>query len=74
MKVSSKNLIREMKNFIASGQSFAAKQGETDDLVMASILSVRMIQSLMNWDQNLFERLQDEVEKAEIMMPMHIGL
>jgi Terminase large subunit, T4likevirus-type, N-terminal/Terminase RNaseH-like domain len=74
MKVSSKNLIREMKNFIAAGQSFAAKQGETDDLVMASILSVRMIQLLMNWDQHLFERLQDEVEKAEIMMPMPIGL
>lgn len=70
----SKNLIRELKNFIASGQSFAAKQGETDDLVMATVLCVRMIQQLVNWDQNLFEKLQDDAEKADIVMPMPIGM
>jgi hypothetical protein len=70
----SKNLIRELKNFIASGQSFAAKSGETDDLVMATVLCVRMIQQLVNWDQNLFEKLQDDVEKADIIMPMPIGM
>lgn len=73
IKLTSKNLIRELKNFVAYGQSFAAKQGETDDLVMSTILCVRQIQQLTNWDQNLFERLQDEVEKADIVMPMPIG-
>lgn len=74
IRLSSKNLIRELKTFVASGQSFAAKQGETDDLVMATVLCVRMIQLLVNWDQNLFDRLQDEAEKADIVMPMPIGI
>jgi len=74
MKVLSKNLIREMKNFIASGMSFAAKTGETDDLVMATLLVVRLIQVLVNWDQNLFERLQEDNSTSEIVMPMPIGM
>lgn len=74
LKLLSKNLIRELKNFVAAGQSFAAKTGETDDLVMSTILCVRQIQLLTQWDQGLFDRLQDDVERAEIVMPMPIAL
>ena len=38
MRVASKNLISEMKTFVAKGTSFEAKEGETDDLVMAMLL------------------------------------
>jgi hypothetical protein len=74
MKLLSKNLLRELKNFVAAGQSYAAKSGETDDLVMATILCVRMIQMLTNWDQKLFEHLQEDAGKAELIMPMPIGM
>ena len=40
---------------------------------MSTVLCVRQIQLLTNWDQNLFNSLQDEVERADIVMPMPIG-
>lgn len=52
-KVASKNLLSELKNFVASGGSYAAKAGETDDLVMSMLLALRISQSLQNYDQNL---------------------
>jgi hypothetical protein len=36
-------LISELKTFVALGSSYAAKPGETDDLVMSSLLAVRML-------------------------------
>lgn len=53
LTVSSKNLISELKNFIASGGSYAAKIGEKDDLVMSMLLAVRMTQALQNYNVDL---------------------
>ena len=38
----SKNLISELKVFVATGEGYRAKLGFTDDLVMATILAIRM--------------------------------
>ncbi len=70
MKIQSKNLVSELKNFVASGNSYKAKPGEHDDLVMSTLLAVRMASTVSSWDQKLFERLRDSEE--EIMMPMPI--
>ena len=70
MQVNSKNLVSELKNFVASGNSYKAKPGEHDDLVMSTLLAVRMASTVSSWDQKLFERLRDSEE--EIMMPMPI--
>lgn len=59
MIINSANLISELKNFEALGASFAAKPGETDDLIMALLLTVRMIQTLQNFDPELDNRLRD---------------
>ena len=42
MTIRSKNLISELKTFIAKNTSYAAKQGETDDLVSATLLMIRI--------------------------------
>ena len=70
MVIQSKNLVSELKNFVASGNSFKAKPGEHDDLVMSTILAVRMASTISSWDQKLFERLRDSEE--ELIMPMPI--
>jgi hypothetical protein len=70
MIIKSKNLVSEMKNFVASGNSFKAKPGEHDDLVMSTLLAVRMASTISSWDQKLFERLRDSAE--ELIMPMPI--
>ena len=65
--VASKALVSEFKTFVALGNSFAAKPGETDDLVMAMLLAVRMAVFLREFDPLLDEKLSS---KDEILLPM----
>ena len=67
MHIASKALISELKNFVASGQSFAAKLGEHDDLVMATLLALRMMQTLQNYDAILDAEIKDANEFIEPM-------
>jgi len=70
LKIYSKNLISELKSFVASGNSYMAKIGETDDLVSATLLAVRIILHLRQYDASLSQSLQ--VDKSEIIPPMPI--
>jgi len=69
IEIKSKNLISELKTYIARGQSYAAKDGETDDLVSATLLIVRMSYEVRQWDTGLFDRLKDDID-SEQDMPM----
>jgi hypothetical protein len=68
LHIASKPLISELKTFVASGSGFAAKIGETDDLVMSMLLAVRMAVFLREFDPNLDEQLKDNTDN--ILMPM----
>jgi len=67
MNIASKALISELKTFVASGQSYAAKIGEHDDLVMSTILALRMMQMLQSFDAELDAELRDSSEFIEPM-------
>jgi len=69
LTVASKNLISELKTFVAMENSFKAKVGETDDLVMSTILIVRMVQLLKSFDPNLDEHLRDSLDDFIEPMP-----
>lgn len=73
MIVASKILISELKTFIASENSFKAKLGETDDLVMAMLLAIRMATFLREFDMNLDERLKDNSDDMIMPMPFIIA-
>ena len=62
-------MISELKNFIASGGSYAAKIGEHDDLVMSTLLAVRMIQMLQSFDATLDSELKDGIDDFIEPMP-----
>lgn len=68
MDIYSKNLISELKTFVASGAGYAAKPGETDDLVMALILIIRMAQMLQSYDSSLDTAMRDTLD--DIIEPM----
>jgi hypothetical protein len=53
---------------VAKSNSFAAKEGETDDLVMSMLLAVRMAVFLREYDPYLDEKLKDDTE--DMIMPM----
>ena len=59
LKIHSKNLVKQLKFFVSRGDSFAAKQGEHDDCVMSTILCIRMMQMVTNWDDRVGELLKD---------------
>ena len=67
--IASKNLISELKTFVATGLGFAAKPGETDDLVTSMLLAVRMIQILQSFDSDLDEKLRANVDD-DFLEPM----
>ena len=67
MTIKSHSLVSELKNYIASKNSFAAKLGETDDLVAATLLSIRMIQDLGDYHYNLEEQIRDH---EDIILPL----
>jgi hypothetical protein len=53
LKIFSKKLISELKTFISSGSSYAAKVGETDDLVLSMLLALRMLDQIRNYVPNM---------------------
>ena len=68
MTIVSKPLISELKTFVSSSASYAAKPGETDDLVMSLILIVRMAMLLQSYDSQLDDALRDTLD--DIIEPM----
>jgi hypothetical protein len=69
LTVNSKPLISELKNFVSHGVSFSAKPGEKDDLVMSTMLVVRMVQMLQNFDSDLDSKLKDSLDDYIEPMP-----
>jgi len=68
MTVVSKPLISELKTFVANGPTYSAKPGETDDLVMALILVIRMAMLLQSFDSQIDFSMKDSIE--DIVEPM----
>jgi hypothetical protein len=67
MTLYSRSLISELKSFVASGGSYAAKIGDTDDLVMSTLLTVRMVQLLSEYHVDLDNYMRDH---DEIIVPL----
>ena len=70
LEIASKNLLREIKTFIAKGNSFSAKDGEKDDLVMALVLIIRMAQELTSYEDQAFEYLIEGNDDDDYDDPM----
>jgi hypothetical protein len=69
MTIHSASLISELKTFVAHGTSYAAKPGETDDLVMSTVLAIRMMQILQSYHAELDTQLRDHSDNTIEPMP-----
>ena len=75
MLLKSKPLISELKGFVATGSSFQAKSGMGDDLVSATLLALRIMAVLKDWDPrvyNTFKSMENELD-YEPPMPIFIS-
>jgi len=75
MQVHSKPLITELKNFVATGSSYTAKSGTHDDLISATLLAIRMMTVLKDWDPRVYNtfNLAEHDDNYEPPMPIFIS-
>jgi len=59
--LNSKPLLSELKNFVARGNGYAAKPGETDDLVMSLILCIRVISYISTFDDDVYSKVNSSI-------------
>lgn len=50
-------LVQEMKHFVRSAGSYAAKPGSTDDLIMATMIVVRLLSEIATFDQAAYDKM-----------------
>ena len=76
LQIRSKLLVKQLKFFIAKGDSFAAKSGEHDDCVMSTLLCIRMMQMVTNWDDKVGELMKDafDTDQGEHRDPLPFSI
>ena len=57
LQLYSKSLIHELKYFIARGKGYSASIGETDDLVMAMLIAIRVAQEVAQWEDGMMDAI-----------------
>jgi hypothetical protein len=72
MIVHSKPLISELKGFVATGSSYQAKSGINDDLVSATLLAIRMMAVLKDWDPRVYNTFNQAEHDDDYEPPMPI--
>jgi hypothetical protein len=74
MAIVSKSLISELKTYVANGVTFKGKNEESDDLVSAMLLAIRMIVMLGDWDPVVYDKMIEDarLEDYDLPMPIHI--
>jgi len=65
MLINSDQLIKELKTFVATESSFKAKPGSHDDLVMAMVLVVRMLDTVLHWSNSVGD-LKEHIDDDEL--------
>jgi hypothetical protein len=59
-------LVSELKNFVPRGGSYAAKLGATDNVVMATIICIRIVEILQSWGHEISEEIKETIPLGEI--------
>jgi hypothetical protein len=57
----SRALISELKNFVSSGNSFKAKPGASDDLIMALIIAIRMTEYISAFEDDVYNAVNNSL-------------
>ncbi len=81
LEIASKSLASELKHFVARGKSYEARSGQTDDLVMATVVFVRMAMFIASWDDESHESMNTtgdnvfgDTDNDEYDDPMPMGM
>jgi hypothetical protein len=73
MVIHSKPLLSELKTFVATGVGFSAKRGESDDLISALLLIIRMANVLADWDPYIYEKITEKLDEQIEPLPFFVS-
>lgn len=72
LRINSNLLLDELKDYIRTGGSYAAKTGSTDDLISATLIVIRILSEIATYEQAAYDKLfaglyygEDEVEDGD---------
>ena len=72
MAINSKPFLSELKTFVATGSTYQAKLGATDDLISAMLLALRMMDILKDWDPRIYNTFTQADHDGDYVAPMPI--
>ena len=61
LQINSAQLLEELKNFVARGGTYEAKSGATDDAVMATIIVIRLLKRLSEYNETAFQQVNEYI-------------
>lgn len=65
MKLNSRGILSELKVFVSRGNSFEARIGQTDDLIMAMLLAIRMTDYISTWDDKSQAAINSDISSGD---------
>lgn len=65
LKLNSKGILSELKVFVSRGNTFEARIGQTDDLIMSLILAIRMTDYISTWDDQSQAAINSNIGMGE---------
>lgn len=65
LQIKSQNLLNELKNFVAKGNTYCARQGSHDDLTMSTILFIRMAVYISTWDDQTYDKVNSNITNMD---------
>ncbi|HEY6437999.1 MAG TPA: hypothetical protein VIY47_15520, partial [Ignavibacteriaceae bacterium] len=65
LKLNSKGILSELKVFVSRGNTYEARIGQTDDLIMALILAIRMTDYISTWDDRSQSAINSNISTDE---------
>lgn len=65
MTINSRALISELKTFVSRANTFEARPGLTDDLIMSTLLFLRMADFISTWDDGAYQNINSSVASTD---------
>lgn len=65
MKLNSKGILSELKVFVSRANTFEARIGQTDDLIMSMLLAIRMTDYISTWDDKSQAAINSNISSGD---------
>lgn len=62
LQLHSRGILSELKTFVSRSNTYEARPGQTDDLIMALVLAIRMIDYIATWDDASQEAISSNID------------